>query len=62
MSQNKNQLQEKSYNLLFGIVIGAALTLFFAKTSPGMMGVGAVLGMGIGDALGKSLNRRNNVE
>ena len=64
MSQrNNNQPQEKTYGMLFGIVIGAVFSLGFAKTgNPGLIGVGAVLGMSIGNSIGKSLNCRNNVE
>ena len=39
-----------------GVVIGAALALAFAKTgSPGLIGVGAIIGM----AIGEGLNRRS---
>jgi hypothetical protein len=41
---------------LVGVVIGAALALIFAKTgNPGLIGVGAIIGM----AIGKGLNRRS---
>jgi hypothetical protein len=39
-----------------GVVIGAVLALFFAKTgNPGLIGVGAIVGM----AIGEGLDRRN---
>lgn len=58
MNQNSCSLtsNEAIYTVI-GMVIGAALALIFAKTgSPGLIGVGAVLGLGIG----KSLNWRYN--
>jgi hypothetical protein len=58
MNQNSSSLtsNEAIYTVI-GMVIGAILALIFAKTgSPGLIGVGAVLGLGIG----KSLNWRYN--
>lgn len=58
MNRNSSSLSsnEAIYTVI-GMVIGAILALIFAKTgSPGLIGVGAVLGLGIG----KSLNRRYN--
>lgn len=57
---NRNSSSLSSNEAIFtviGMVIGAILALIFAKTgSPGLIGVGAVLGLGIG----KSLNWRYN--
>jgi uncharacterized membrane protein YccC len=41
-----------------GVVIGAALALFFAKTgNPGLIGVGAIIGMAIGEGLNQRSGR-----
>ena len=38
--------------VVIGVVIGAALALAFAKTgNPGLIGVGAIIGMAIGEGL-----------
>ena len=50
--------QYKNVGLGIGIVAGAALSLFFASVSPGMIGVGAVLGVSFGKHIGESLLQR----
>ena len=41
-----------------GVVIGAALALAFAKTgNPGLIGVGAIIGMAIGEGLNQRSGR-----
>ncbi len=50
--------QYKDIGLVIGVVAGAALSLFFAKVSPGMIGVGAVLGVSFGMKIGEGLLQR----
>jgi len=50
--------QYKGIGLVIGVVAGAALSLFFAKVSPGMIGVGAVLGVSFGVKIGEGLLQR----
>jgi hypothetical protein len=50
--------QYKDIGLVIGVVAGAALSLFFAKESPGMIGVGAVLGVSFGMKIGEGLFQR----
>ena len=50
--------QYKDIGLVIGVVAGAALSLFFAKVSPGMIGVGAVLGVSFGMTIGEGLLQR----
>jgi hypothetical protein len=58
MHQNSSsQTSNEAIYTVIGVVIGAVLALGFAKTgNPGLIGVGAVLGV----AIGKALNRRYN--
>ena len=53
MSHNtRNQMNSKPFYTIIGMLIGALLALTFAKIgSPGLIGVGAVLGVSIGNAL-----------
>ena len=57
MSRNTNhQLSAKV--TFVGIVIGATLAILFAKMgSPGLIGVGAVIGMSIASALGRRVDQ-----
>ncbi len=58
MNQNSSSLtSNETIYTVTGMVIGAVLALIFAKTgNPGLIGVGAALGL----VIGKSLNRRYN--
>jgi hypothetical protein len=49
----------RDIGLGIGIAAGAALSLFFAKVSPGMIGVGAVMGVSFGKKIGEGLYKRN---
>ena len=53
MTQNSNSLiHSKPVCTIVGALIGALLALAFAKSgNPGLIGVGAVLGVSIGNAL-----------
>ncbi len=57
MSEKKEDRTLRKPNYMWvGVVIGAALALAFAKTgNPGLIGVGAIIGM----AIGEGLNRRS---
>jgi hypothetical protein len=57
--QEAMQEQYKDIGIAIGVVSGAAMSLFFAKVSPGMIGVGAVLGVLFGKKIGEALLRRN---
>jgi hypothetical protein len=50
--------QYDAIGIAISIVAGAALSLFFAKVSPGMIGVGAVMGVSFGKKIGEGLLRR----
>jgi hypothetical protein len=53
--KRKDQTFRKPNYMWVGVVIGAALALAFAKTgNPGLIGVGVIIGM----AIGEELNRR----
>jgi hypothetical protein len=54
--------QYKNIGLAIGITAGVALSLFFAKVSPGMIGVGAVMGVSFGKKIGESLFQRKMVQ
>jgi hypothetical protein len=58
VTQNSSsQVSNKLVYTIIGVLIGAVVALVFAKTgNPGLIGVGAVLGM----LLGKVLDRRFN--
>ncbi len=58
MNQNSSsQTSNEAIYTVIGVVIGAVLALISAKTgNPGLIGVGAALGL----LIGKSLNRRYN--
>lgn len=54
--KHKDQTLRKPNYMWVGVVIGAVLALFFARTgNPGLIGVGAIIGM----AIGEGLNRRS---
>jgi hypothetical protein len=52
--------QYKDIGLAIGVAAGAALSLLFATVldSPGMIGVGAVLGVSFGKKIGEGLLQR----
>ena len=61
MAQNaNNQTINKPIYTIAGLFIGAVLALTFAKTgNPGLIGVGAVLGMMLGTALQRRFNKND---
>jgi len=53
MSANTNQVSTRA--TLIGIILGAAISLLFAATgNPGLIGVGAAIGMSITIALNEA--------
>jgi fucose permease len=60
-SQKAQKEQYKAIGLVIGIAGGAALSLLFAVVldSPGLIGVGAVLGVTFGKKIGEGLYQRN---
>ena len=61
VDQNTLKEKYKDIGLVIGVVAGAAISLLFAAVldSPGMIGVGAVLGVSIGKKIGESIYQRN---
>ena len=61
INQNTLKEQYEDIGLAIGVAAGAAISLLFAAVldSPGMIGVGAVLGVSIGKKIGESLYQRN---
>jgi hypothetical protein len=62
MQDNSQKALKDRYDgigTVVGVVAGATLSLFFAKVSPGMIGVGAVLGVSFGKKIGEALLVRN---
>jgi len=56
--KHKDQTPKKPNYMWVGVVIGAVLALFFAKTgSPGLVGVGAIIGMAVGEGLDRRSGR-----
>ncbi len=56
----KDQTLSKPNYMWVGVVIGAALALFFAKTgNPGLIGVGAIIGMAIGEGLNQRYGKND---
>jgi outer membrane lipoprotein SlyB len=54
-----NQTTNNPIYTIAGVFIGAVLALAFAKTgNPGLIGVGAVLGMVLGTALQRRFNKK----
>jgi len=60
-SQKDLKEQYKAIGLVIGVAAGAAMSLLFAAVldSPGLIGVGAVLGVTFGKKVGEELNQRN---
>ena len=56
--QRARKEQYDDIGIAVGVVAGAALSLFFAKVSPGMIGVGAILGVSFGKKIGDFLLQR----
>jgi len=61
MFQNSSsQAANKPIYTLVGVVIGALIALAFAKTgNPGLIGVGAVVGLLFGQGLNRRFNRND---
>jgi hypothetical protein len=61
MNQNSNSpAANKTIYTVIGIAIGALVALIFAKTgNPGLIGVGAVLGLMLGTALNRRFNKND---
>ena len=52
--KHEDQALRKSNYTWVGVVIGAALALAFARTgNPGLIGVGAIIGVAIGEGLSR---------
>lgn len=58
MQNSNSQIFNKSVFTVIGLLIGAVIALVFAKTgSPGLIGVGSILGMFLGKALDRRFNK-----
>ena len=60
-SQKDLREQYKAIGLIIGVAAGATLSLLFAVVldSPGLIGVGAVVGVTFGKKIGEGLYQRN---
>ena len=60
IDQNTLKGKYKDIGLVIGVAAGAALSLFFAAVldSPGMIGVGAVLGVSFGKKIGEAMYQK----